>query len=72
MESDSLLEILIRKELTHTDKEYRQIGVVGACTLLEVFSEDTASVSRARIILTTMMTALERDWSVPAKTIHGS
>lgn len=32
----AMLEILLRKELTHSDPFYRKIGVVGACTMVKV------------------------------------
>lgn len=31
-----MLEILLRKELTHPDTFYRRIGVIGACTMIKV------------------------------------
>ncbi|CDF77490.1 unnamed protein product [Chondrus crispus] len=32
----AMLEILLRKELTHVDTFYRRIGVLGACTMIKV------------------------------------
>lgn len=32
----AMLEILLRKELTHSDPFYRRIGVIGACTMAKV------------------------------------
>lgn len=32
----AMLDIIIRKELTHTSKVYRRIGIVGACTLIKI------------------------------------
>lgn len=32
----AMLEILLRKELTHPDTFYRRIGVLGACTMIKV------------------------------------
>lgn len=32
----AMLEILLRKELTHADVYYRRIGVLGACTMIKV------------------------------------
>lgn len=35
----AMLEILLRKELTHADPFYRRIGVLGACTMIKVLGK---------------------------------
>lgn len=39
----SMLEILIRKELTHVDMSYRRIGVLGACTMIKILGSNIQS-----------------------------
>lgn len=35
----AMLEILLRKELTHSETFYRRIGVIGACTMVKVLGK---------------------------------
>ncbi|KAJ8902489.1 hypothetical protein NDN08_006892 [Rhodosorus marinus] len=66
IENDQSLEIILRKELTHVDEKFRRIGVLGSCTLAQVFSEEKAAQDQAKAILALLFKSVENNRSAEA------
>mmetsp|Transcript_19793 Transcript_19793/g.78845 ORF Transcript_19793/g.78845 Transcript_19793/m.78845 type:complete len:910 (-) Transcript_19793:1363-4092(-) len=69
IENDESLEIILRKELTHVDEKFRRIGVLGSCTLVQVFGEEQAAHDQAKAILALLFKSVESNRSRSAEAL---